>query len=59
MRVKKEEMKIKPQMQLAEKFLDLRTMENNVVIQELEENIKLREMPIEKHLKKNLRRFSE
>ena len=59
MRVKKEEMKIKPKMQLAEKFLDLRTMENNVVIQELEENIKLREMPIEKHLKKNLRRFSE
>ena len=59
MRVKKEEMKIKPQMQLAEKFLDLRTMKNNVVIQELEENIKLREMPIEKHLKKNLRRFSE
>ena len=59
MRVKKEEMKIKPQMQLAEKFLDLRTMKNNVVIKELEENIKLRELPIEKHLKKNLRRLSE
>ncbi|MBW3004528.1 hypothetical protein KY310_01740 [Candidatus Woesearchaeota archaeon] len=57
MRVKKEEMKVKPKTQLSEEFLDLRTMENNVIIQELEENIKLREMPIEKHIKKNLRRF--
>ncbi len=57
MKVKKEEMKVKPKMKLSEEFLDLRTMESNVIIQELEENIKLRELPIEKHLKKNLRRF--
>ncbi|MBD3304446.1 hypothetical protein GF343_04825 [Candidatus Woesearchaeota archaeon] len=57
MRVKKEELKVKPKIQLSEEFLDLRTADNNLIIQELEENIKLREMPIEKHLKKNLRRF--
>lgn len=57
MRVKKEEMKVKPKTQLSDEFLDLRTMDNNVIIQELEENIKLRTLPIEKHLKKNLRRF--
>jgi len=59
MKVKKEEIKIKPQMKLSKEFLDLRTMDNNVIIQELEENIKLRMLPIEKHLKKNLRRLSE
>jgi hypothetical protein len=57
MRVKKEELKIKPKTQLSEEFLDLRTMDNNVIIQELEENIKLRELPIEKHIKKNIRRL--
>ncbi len=59
MRIKKEEIKVKPKTQLSEEFLDLRTMESNVIIQELEENIKLRTLPIEKHLKKNLRRLSE
>lgn len=57
MRVKKEELKIKPKTQLSEEFLDLRTIDNNVIIQELEENIKLRELPIEKHIKKSLRKF--
>ncbi|MBW3002172.1 hypothetical protein KY338_03375 [Candidatus Woesearchaeota archaeon] len=57
MRVKKEELKVKPKTQLSEKFLDLRTMDNNVIIQGLEENIRLREMPIEKHIKKNLKRL--
>ena len=51
MKVKKEEMKVKPKMKLSEEFLDLRTMESNVIIQELKENIKLRELPIEKHMK--------
>lgn len=35
---------------------DMRTLDTNVVLQHLEELIKLREMPVEAHLKKALKR---
>ena len=55
MKVKKEELKVKPTTKLSEEFLDLRAAKSNVIIEQLEENIKLRELPIEKHIKKNLK----
>lgn len=54
MKIKKEESKIKPQMKISEEFLDLRTLKKNIILERLEENIRLRELPIEKHAKKNL-----
>jgi hypothetical protein len=48
--------KLKPEFKIANNFLDLRTEETNVVIQQIEENIRIREMPLEKRIKaKNLR----
>lgn len=40
--------KLKLQFKLADKFLDLKTVDTNMVIAHLEEQIKLRETPIEK-----------
>lgn len=42
--------KIKPALKLADDFLDLRNVEKNVIIQQLEEHMQLRELPIEKHI---------
>ena len=42
--------KVKPERKLTDDFLDLRGLDTNVVIEQLEESMKLREMPIEKHL---------
>ena len=53
-KIKKEEPKVKPEMKLDKDFLDLRTLDTNIIIKHLEENVKLREMPIEKRLKKKL-----
>ncbi|MBI4148707.1 hypothetical protein HY490_05430 [Candidatus Woesearchaeota archaeon] len=47
--------KVKPAMKMSEEFLDLQSMRTNVIIEQLEENIKLREMPIEDHLKKKIK----
>ena len=46
--------KIKFETKLTEKFLDLKS--TNVIIEHLEEQIELREMPIEEHIKKLLRK---
>lgn len=51
-----EKNKLKPTFRLAEDFLDLRTQDTNLVVQQLEEQIKLREMPLEKHIE-SLRRL--
>ncbi len=40
--------KLKPDLKLADKFLDLKTVDTNIVLDHLDEQIKLREMPIEK-----------
>jgi len=42
--------RIKPEFKLADEFLGLRNKETNVIIQQLEENMRIREMPIEKQL---------
>ena len=42
--------KIKPERKLTDDFLDMRGLDTNVVIEQIEENMKLREMSIEKHL---------
>ena len=43
--------RLKPELKVAESLEALRDMPNTFIIDQLEENIKLREMPIEKQLK--------
>jgi hypothetical protein len=45
--------KIKPELKIAGK-IDLKTLDTNIVLNHLDEQIKLRELPIEKRLKKEL-----
>lgn len=56
MTIKIPESKIKPLIKLSPEQLDLRTLDKNLVLNFLDEQIKLRELPIEAHLKKALRR---
>lgn len=44
--------RIKPVYKLANEALDLRELDTNAVIEQLEENMKLRELTIEQHLRK-------
>ena len=53
MREKKE---IKLDTLLSDKFLDLKVVSSNVVLEHLDEQIRLREMPIEQKVKKTLLR---
>jgi len=48
--------KLKPKFKIADKFLD--TMEDSPIIMQLEEQIKLREMPIEEQAKYLLKKKS-
>lgn len=43
--------KLKPEFRIANDFLGLKTMDTNVIIQQLEENIRLRELPVEERLR--------
>lgn len=54
--MKLEKSKLKPEYKLADKFLDLKTADTNIIIEHLQEQIELREMPIEKQAKRLLRR---
>ena len=45
--------KLKPEFKLSKDFLDLRNIDTNVLVNYLEEQITLREMSVEKKLKKN------
>lgn len=49
--------KMQAQFKLAEEFLDLKTVNTNIIIEQLEHNIKMREMPFEAQLKKRLIKF--
>lgn len=52
--IAKEKSKVKIDLRLADEFLTIKTLDTNAIVQKLENNIKLREMPIEKHLKKDI-----
>lgn len=39
---------IKPDLKFADKFLDLKTVDSNIILSHLDEQIKLREIPVEK-----------
>ena len=43
--------KLKPELKIADKFLDLKTLDTNIILDHLDEQIKLREMPIEQRKK--------
>lgn len=55
-KVKREESKIKPDIKLMDTPFDLRTLDTNVIVDFLEDQIKLREDKIEEHVKKQLRK---
>jgi hypothetical protein len=40
--------KLKPELKIADKMLDLKTLDTNIILNHLDEQIKLRETPIEK-----------
>jgi len=46
--------KLKPELKLADKFLDLKTLDTNIILNHLDDQIKMREVPVEKRLKKDL-----
>ncbi len=46
--------KLKPELKLADKFLDLKTLDTNIILDHLDEQIQAREMSVEKRLKKDL-----
>ena len=55
-KVKREESKIKPDIKLLDTPFDLRTLDTNVIVDFLEDQIKLREDTVEEHVKKQLRK---
>lgn len=50
--LKKTKETLKPELKLGNLF-DLRTIDTNILVRQLEENIKLREMPLAKRVFKN------
>jgi hypothetical protein len=46
-----ESSRLKPELKIADKFLDLKTMDTNIILDHLDEQIRLREMPIEQRKK--------
>lgn len=44
--------RLKPELKIADKMLDLKTMDTNIILNHLDEQIKLREAPLEKRIKK-------
>lgn len=51
--------KIKPKFKIADDFLDLRTLDTNVIINQLEEKMKIREMPVDKQISMKLKKVKE
>jgi hypothetical protein len=45
---------LKVELKLADKFLDLKTLDTNIILNHLDEQIQMREIPVEKRLKKDL-----
>jgi hypothetical protein len=56
-KIKPNESKIKIDLKIANDFLDLKTLDENLIIKKLEDTIKLREMKIEKHVEKEFRKI--
>jgi len=52
--ITREKSKVKIDLKLADEFLTLKTMDTNVIVQKLENSMKMREMSIEKHLKRDI-----
>jgi hypothetical protein len=52
------ERKIKPALKLADDVLGLKKAEPGVIVQHLEEQMKLRELPLEKHILRSRKRLS-
>ena len=55
--IEKDELKVKPKFQIAENFLDLKAVKENVIISHLEEQIKMRDMSAEKMISKRIRKL--
>jgi len=55
-KIKKQESSLKPEFKLADEYLDLRTMDTNIIVDYLEEQIKLREAKADERFAKQLRK---
>ena len=55
--IEKQKMKIEPKFKLAEEFIDLKTLNTNIIMEHLEESIKARELPLERQIKKQILRY--
>ncbi len=53
MKIKAEKSRIKLGTKLSDEFLAIRDMDSSLIVGMLEENMKIREMPIEKRIKKS------
>jgi hypothetical protein len=42
---------LRPELKIADNFLDLKTLDTNILLDHLDEQIKVREMSVEKRLK--------
>ena len=47
--------KMKPKFQIADEFLDLRTLDTQLIVKHLEEQIALRETSVEKRFRRQVR----
>ena len=55
MKTASKETKIKRDFKVAEDFLSLKNINTNVLVEQMEEMIRMREMPVEKQMKMRLR----
>ena len=55
MKIKKQEPKIKPEFKMLDNPIDLRIMDTNVIVDYLEDQIKLRDQRVEDHLRSKLK----
>ena len=55
MKTASKETKLKRDLKVAEDFLSLKTINPNVLVEQMEEMIRLRELPVEQQMKMRLR----
>lgn len=54
-KLKREEPKVKPEFKMLDDPIDLRTMDTNIIVDYLEDQIKLRDQKVEEHLRSKLK----
>lgn len=58
-KISPEKTRLKPELKLADEAFDLRNLDTNIIIEQLEHNMVLRETPIPKQVQQKLKRAGE